>query len=60
MSTEQLLPEGDRLRKAVKWMSTMCKEHPGKKRKDIIKEAEIRFDLSPKECDFLEKKFSGS
>ncbi len=60
MSTEQLLPEGDSLRKAVKWMSTMCKEHPDRKRKDIIKEAEIRFDLSPKECEFLERKFSVS
>ncbi len=57
MATEELLPEGDRLRKAVKWLSTMVKEHPEKSRKEIILEAEVRFDLSPKECEFLQKRF---
>jgi hypothetical protein len=57
MATEELLPEGDRLRKAVKWLSEMVKEHPEKSRKEIILDAEVRFDLSPKECEFLQKKF---
>ncbi len=57
MSTEELLPEGDKLRKAVKWLSEMVKEHPEKSRKEIILDAEVRFDLSPKECEFLQKKF---
>ena len=58
MSTEELLPEGEKLRKAVKWFSEMIKEHPERSRKDILMEAEIKFDLSPKECEFLNKKFS--
>ncbi len=57
MATEELLPEGEKLRKAVKWLSDMVKEHPEKSRKEIILDAEVRFDLSPKECDFLQKKF---
>ncbi len=57
MATEELLPEGDRLRKAVKWLSEMVKEHPEKSRKEIILDAEVRFDLTPKECEFLQKKF---
>jgi len=57
MSTEELLPEGDKLRKAVKWLSEMVKEHPEKSRKEIILDAEVRFDLSPKECEFLQKRF---
>ncbi len=57
MSTEELLPEGEKLRKAVRWFSEMIKEHPEKSRKEILSEAEIKFDLSPKECEFLNKKF---
>lgn len=58
MSTEQIQPEGDRIRKAIKWISGMVQEYPEKSRKDIIQEAEIRFDLTPKECSFLHEKFS--
>ena len=57
MSTEQLLPEGESIRNAVKWISEITKEYPEKSRKEIIHEAELRFDLSPKECDFLFRKF---
>ena len=57
MATEELLPEGEKLRKAVKWLSDMVKEHPEKSRKEIILDAEVRFDLSPKECEFLQKRF---
>ena len=34
----------------------MLKTHPEKSRQQIISEAEIRFDLSPKECDFIDRK----
>ncbi len=57
MSTEQIMPEGDRIRKAVQWISGMVQEHPERDRKSIIEEAEIRFDLTPKECQFLHEKF---
>jgi hypothetical protein len=57
MSTEQLLPHGESIRKAVKWISEVTKENPEKSRKEIILEAELKFDLSPKECEFLYRKF---
>ncbi len=57
MTTEELLPEGDKIRKAVRWFAEMIKEHPEKPRIEILLEAEIKFDLSPKECEFLNKKF---
>ena len=60
MSTEELMPEGERIRKAVRWFSEMLKEHPEKTRAELLAEAEIKFDLSPKECEFLNRKFSGS
>ncbi len=57
MTTEDLLPEGEKIRKAVRWFAEMIKEHPEKPSKEILLEAEIKFDLSPKECEFLNKKF---
>ncbi len=57
-TTENIQPAGDKLKKALKWMSTTTQECPGKKREDILREAEIRFDLSPAECEFLDSNFS--
>ena len=51
-------PHGDKMRKAIKWISDVHQEHPEKSRKDILREAEIRFNLSPKESEFLESNFS--
>ena len=46
------------LKKAVCWISETVQEHPEKFRGDIIKEAELRFDLTPRECEFLNTKFT--
>ena len=54
---EDLLPAGDKIRKAVRWMCEVLEAHPEKKRMAVIREAEVRFDLSPKECRFLDSKF---
>jgi hypothetical protein len=55
-SVEQVLPAGDKMKKALSWIIEMLKEHPEKNRQEIISEAELRFDLSPKECDFIDRK----
>jgi hypothetical protein len=44
------------MKKTLCWISEMLKLHPEKNRRQIISEAEIRFDLSPKECDFIDRK----
>jgi len=46
------------LKKAVCWISETVQDHPKKKRDEIIKEAELRFDLTPRECEFLNKNFA--
>ena len=46
-------PQGEDLRKAVKWVSDERQFNPGKKLKALIEEACMKFDLSPKEADFL-------
>jgi hypothetical protein len=48
--------EGKKIREAVKWISEMCLEHPERKRTSFILEAESRFNLSPKEGEFLLQK----
>ncbi|KPJ97825.1 MAG: hypothetical protein AMJ60_10185 [Desulfobacterales bacterium SG8_35] len=55
-SVDEILPSGDKMKKALCWISEMIQTHPGKNRQQIISEAEIRFDLSPKECDFIDRK----
>jgi len=55
-SVEEILPTNDRMKKALCWISEMIKGHPEKNRQQVISEAEIRFDLSPKECDFVDRK----
>lgn len=55
-SVDEIVPSGDKMKKTLCWISETTKEHPEKNRQQIISEAEIRFDLSPKECDFIDRK----
>lgn len=52
-------PTGERMRKTIRWISETLHTYPHKTRKMVLQEAQIRFDLTPKECEFLEKEFSG-
>ncbi len=51
MATVQ--PEGENLRKAVKWISEERKYNPGKKFSELIEEACLKFDLSPMAAEYL-------
>ncbi len=48
-----ILPEGEQLRRAVKWISGMRLEHPETDLAKLIGEACLKFDLSPKDADVL-------
>ena len=45
-------------KKAVCWISETIKSHPEKSRVHIITEAELRFDLTPREGEFLHTNFT--
>lgn len=47
----QIQPEGEEIRKAIKWISDNLNE--GKKKSKLVEEAAIKFDLSPAQTDFL-------
>ncbi|HHD56109.1 MAG TPA: hypothetical protein ENK89_00320 [Desulfobulbaceae bacterium] len=45
------------LKKAICWLSEVVQAHPEKQRNTVISEAELRFDLTPAECEFLNSNF---
>ena len=53
MATVQ--PEGELIRKAVQWISDELKDHPEKKRRIVIEQAAIKFNLSPRDVEYLDK-----
>ncbi len=59
MTDETTQPHGEKLRKAIKWISETQLEHPEIKRREVIQQAQIRFNLSPRDCEFLNKNFRG-
>ena len=46
-------PEGENLRKAVKWISEERKYNPEAKPVKLVEQACLKFDLSPKDADYL-------
>ena len=55
-AVDEIWPSGDKMKKTLCWISEMLQAHPEKNRQQVISEAEVRFDLSPKECDFIDRK----
>ena len=53
MTTVQ--PEGDLIRKAVKWISDELQDHPDEKRNKLLEQASVKFNLSPKDFEYLQK-----
>jgi hypothetical protein len=51
MATVQ--PQGEKLRKAVKYVSDMRQQNPGINLVKLIDDAALRYDLSPKDSEFL-------
>ncbi len=47
------LPEGENLRRAVKWISSHLEDDPDQNRFPLIEQAVFKFDLSPKDGEFL-------
>lgn len=47
------MPEGEGIRKAIKWIAASIDENPGLPYQKLVHQAALRFDLSPKEAEFL-------
>ncbi len=53
-------PEGEGLRRAIKWISNNMEEKKDTPLQKLIQEAVMRFDLSPRDADFLMKFYKDS
>jgi hypothetical protein len=54
-----IMPQGEDLRKAVKWISEERQGQAPKKLAKLIEEASVKFDLSPADGEYLFKFFKG-
>ena len=50
-------PEGENLRKAVKWIVEEKKAGSSKSRQQLIEEACLNFNLTPAEAEFLSRSY---
>ncbi|MFO7965766.1 MAG: hypothetical protein R6U50_17705 [Desulfobacterales bacterium] len=48
-----IMPEGEAIRNAVKWISEQRTRHPDIPVHKLVGDAGLRFNLSPKEQEFL-------
>jgi hypothetical protein len=48
-----LLPDGEDIRRAVKWVSGHLQENPDQPVGPLVQEAIFKFDLSPLDAEFL-------
>ena len=48
-----IMPQGEGIRKAVKWISAELDANPQKAPLKLVQDAVSRFDLSPKDAEFL-------
>jgi len=55
MTKATIHPPGDKLQKALREFSELLLKHPEKSRSQLLQDVEIKFDLSPKECDFFKR-----
>ena len=54
---DNIAPPSDKIKKALKWLSDAVQNEPDKSRRQLLEQAEIRFNLSPRECEFLNTNF---
>jgi hypothetical protein len=53
-----IMPGGTAIRKAIQWISQKREEGGKTSLMSLIDQACIRFNLAPKDCDFLHRFFS--
>ena len=50
-----VMPQGEEIRKAVKWISEMRLEKPEADPQKLVEQAGVKFNLSPLEAEYLAK-----
>ncbi len=55
-----VMPESEHVQKAIKWVSANLEEQGNQKLQALVQQAVFKFDLSPKDTEFLTKFFRES
>ena len=50
----------DKLKKALHCFTELVARHPEKSRLELLHKVELQFDLSPADCEFLNKHLAGA
>ncbi|MFA4911779.1 MAG: hypothetical protein WC649_12175 [Desulfobacteria bacterium] len=53
-----ILPKGEDIKRAVKWISEHLQENPDQVVQKLVNKAILHFNLSPKDAEFLIKFYS--
>ncbi len=48
---------GDKKKQALVELCELLEKHPERSRQSLLQQVEIKFDLTPKECEFLNRNF---
>lgn len=57
MTKTTIYPPGDKIQKAVREFSELLEKNPENDRRKLLEKVVKKFDLSPKDCNFLERHF---
>ena len=57
MGKRSVASQSSNLQQAVKWIGEIIKDCPNAQRSQIINDAQLRFDLTPAESEFLNHNF---
>lgn len=57
MSQYSIHPPGEKIKQAIKELSELLTSAPEKKRAQLLQQVELKYDLSPQECEFLNRHF---
>ena len=55
MSNRSIHPPGEKVKKALQEFALVLEDHPDKDRLTLFRQLAIKYDLSPRECDFFER-----
>ncbi len=48
---------GDKTKQALAELCQLCEKHPETTRQTLLRQVEVKYDLTPKECEFLNRNF---
>lgn len=55
-----IIPDSENVKKAIKWISANLEENDNQPLQKLVEKAVFKFDLSPKDTEFLTNFFSKS